>query len=166
MFKKDIGVPSTSTDIINMQVAGTSLLLVIIIGLLSLLMYFQEKKSDTFLKHRLWDKMYVILPFIIFISLIIVFIFFLTGPLSDLTQINRWIIYVLIYYTLFLINVTVLAIIHKAKKDAISNENKIGYSFVWTSLETLGNLQFIRGFEGFNGIVIRSKSIILSSTQR
>lgn len=32
---------------------------------------------------------------------------------------------------------TVLAIIHKVKKDTISNENKIGYSFVWTSLGLL-----------------------------
>lgn len=137
MFKKDIGVPFSSTDIINIPMLMTSLFLVIIIGLFSLLMYFQQKKSDTFLRHRLWDKMYIIMPIIIFISLIIVFIFFLTGLLSDLTQINRWIIYVLTYYILFLINVTVLAMIHKAKKNTISNKNKIGYSFVWTSLGLL-----------------------------
>ena len=76
--------------------------------------------------------MYIIMPIIIFISLVIVFILFLAGPLSDLTQINRWIIYVLIYYILFLINVTVLAVIHKTKKNTISNENKISYSFIWT----------------------------------
>ncbi|WP_449355541.1 hypothetical protein ACUL41_06280 [Virgibacillus natechei] len=137
LFKKDIGVPFSSTDAINTPMLMTSLFLVIIIGLLSLLMYFQEKKSDTFLKHRLWDKMYIILPVVIFISLVIVLILFLTGPLSEVRPLNRWIIYVLIYYMLFLINATVLAIIHKAKGDTISNENKIGYSFVWTSLGLL-----------------------------
>lgn len=137
MFKKDIGVPFSSTDVINIPMLMTSLFIVIIIGLISSMMYFQEKKSDTFLKHRLWDKMYIIMPIIIFISLIIVFILFLTGPLSDLTQINRWIIYVLIYYILFLINVTVLAVIHKTKKNNISNEEKISYSFIWTAVGLL-----------------------------
>ncbi|WP_240378131.1 hypothetical protein [Bacillus piscicola] len=137
IFKKDIGVSPSSTNVINMQVIGTSLFLIVTIGLFSLLMYFQVKKSNTFLKHRLWEKMYVILPVIFLISLIVVFILFLTEPLSDLTQISRWIIYVLIYYLLFLMNVTVLAIIHKVKKKTMPNENKIGYSFVWTSLGLL-----------------------------
>ena len=137
MFKKDVGVPVSSTDVINIPMLMTALFLVIIIGLLSLLMFFQTKKSDTFLKHRLWDKMYIILPVIFLISLIIIFVLFLTGPLSDLTQINRWLIYLLLYYILFLINVTVLAIIHKTKRNTISIENKIGYSFAWSSIGLL-----------------------------
>ncbi|TMN22959.1 hypothetical protein FH966_08765 [Lentibacillus cibarius] len=137
MFKKDIGVPFSSTDVINIPMLMTALFLVIVIGLFSLMMYFQTKKSDTFLRHSLWDKMYIIMPVIFGISVIIVFILFLTGPLSEVTQINRWIIYALIYYILFLINATVLAIVHNAKKNTISNENKIGYSFVWTSLGLL-----------------------------
>ncbi len=137
MFKTDIGVPFSSSDVINTSVLMTSLFVVVIIGLLSLVMYFQTKKSDTFLRHRLWDKMYIIMPVIIILSLVVVFIFFLAGPLSEITQSNRWVIYVLIYYVSFLINAAVLALIHKAKKDTISNENKIGYSFVWTSLGLL-----------------------------
>ncbi len=112
----------------------TALFLVIIIGLLSLVMYFQVKKSDTFLKHRLWEKMYIVMPVIVFMSLVIVMILFLTGPLSEVTQSNRWLIYVVMYYMLFVINITVLAVIHKVKQNTISNESKIGYSFVWTSL--------------------------------
>lgn len=115
----------------------TALFLVIIIGLLSLFMYFQVKKSDTFLKHRLWDKMYVVMPVIFFISLVIVMILFLTGPLSEVTQSNRWLIYAVMYYMLFVINMTVLAVIHKVKKNTISNEHKISYSFVITSLGLL-----------------------------
>lgn len=137
MFKKNIAVPFSSANIINKQLLMTSLFLIIIIGLLNLLMYCQVKKSDTFLKHKLWDKMYIILFVIFFISLIVIFSLLLTGPLSDLTQINRWLIYALLYYILFLINVTVLAFIHKAKKNTIPNENKIGYSFVWTSVGLL-----------------------------
>ncbi|GAB4074270.1 hypothetical protein GCM10028778_17730 [Barrientosiimonas marina] len=40
-------------------------------------------------------------------------------------------------HILFLINATVLAIVHNAKKNTISNETKIGYSFVWTLLGLL-----------------------------
>lgn len=100
-------------------------------------MYFQMKKSDTFLKHRLWDKMYVIMPVIVFMSLVIVMILFLTGPLSEVTQSNRWLIYALIYYMLFVFNMTVLAVIHKVKMNTRSSEYKIGYSFVWTSIGLL-----------------------------
>ncbi|SFB08001.1 hypothetical protein SAMN04488072_106236 [Lentibacillus halodurans] len=134
IFKKDIGIPFSSTNAINTSMLMTCLFLVVTIGLLSLLMYFQTKKSGTFLKHRLWDKMYIIIPVVFAISLVVVFIFFLAGPLSEVTQSNRWIVYVLIYYILFLINATVLAIIHKAKQNTISNENKVTYSFIWTSL--------------------------------
>lgn len=134
MFKKDIGVSISSSNEINIPMLMTFLFIVLIIGLISLFLYFQTKKSNTFLKHRLWDKMHIILPAVFIVSLIVIFSFFLIDPLSDITQSNRWIMYVLIYYILFLINTLVLAIIHKAKKNTISNENKVAYSFVWTSL--------------------------------
>lgn len=137
MFSKDIGVPFSSTNALQTPVLMTSIFLVVIIGLFSLAMYFQVKKSHTFLKHRLWGKMYIIMPIIIGISLIGVFILFLVEPLSVVIQSNRWMIYVFIYYTLYLINVTVLSMIHKVKGDTISNKNKIYYSFIWTSLGLL-----------------------------
>ncbi|GAA0437782.1 hypothetical protein GCM10008983_13410 [Lentibacillus halophilus] len=77
------------------------------------------------------------MPILFVISVMVVVSVFLITPLSDLTQNNRWIIYVLSYYVLFLIHITVLAMIHKAKKNTISNENKVAYSFVWTSLGLL-----------------------------
>lgn len=117
-----------------MPMVMTFLFMAVVIGLLSLLMYFQTKKSNTFLKHPLWEKMYVLMPALFILSLIVIFAFFLIDPLSSLGENNRWIIYVLIYYTLFLVNVMVLAIIHKVKKNTISNGNKIKFSFVWTTL--------------------------------
>src|SRR5690625_4476294 len=113
MFKKDIAVPFSTSAGINMPMVMTFLFMAVVIGLLSLLMYFQTKKSNTFLKHPLWEKMYVLMPALFILSLIVIFAFFLIDPLSSLAENNRWIIYVLIYYTLFLVNVMVLAIIHK-----------------------------------------------------
>lgn len=134
IFKQEIGVSFSASDGINKPMLMTVLFYIVVMSLLSLLMYFQTKKSDTFLKHQLWEKMYIINPIILIISLIIVITFLLIEPLNDLVQNNRWIIYTLFYYILFLINATTLAIIHKVKKNNISNKNKIIYSFIWTSL--------------------------------
>ncbi|PAV31617.1 hypothetical protein CIL05_02880 [Virgibacillus profundi] len=134
IFKEEIAIPFSSSMETNTPMLITFLFVVTVIGLLSLLMYFQTKKSDTFLKHPLWDKMHILMPFLFVISLIVIFSFFLIEPLSDLVQNNRWMIYVLFYYVLFLINATVLSIIHKTNRNRISNENKVKFSFVWTSL--------------------------------
>ncbi len=77
------------------------------------------------------------MPIIVFFSLVIVMILFLAGALSEVTQGNRWLIYAVMYYMLFVINMTVLAFIHKIKKNTVSNEHKISYSFVITSLGLL-----------------------------
>lgn len=133
-FKMNIAVPVSSPDVVNKPMILTAGFLIVLIGLFSLIMYFQTKKSDTFLQQRLWDKMYVIIPILLAILLIGFVILFLTGILNAVIDSNRWIIYSFIYATLFLINVTVLTIIHKIKKNLIPNETKIAYSFIWTSL--------------------------------
>jgi len=134
IYKKDIAVPFSSSTEVNIPMLMTFLFIVVVIGSLSLILYFQTKKSDTFLKHPLWDKMHILMPIIFVISLVVIFSIFLIEPLSNFAQNNRWIIYVLIYYILFLINVLVLTFIHNAKKNTISNENKVKFSFIWTTL--------------------------------
>lgn len=134
LFKTEIAVPFSSSSGISTQRIMTFLFIVVVVGLLSLLMYCQTKKSDTFLKHRLWDKMHILMPFFFIISLVVIFSILLIDPLNEIVQNNRWLIYILIYYVLFLVNVMVLAFIHRAKKHTISNEDKVKYSFIWTSL--------------------------------
>lgn len=134
LFKTDIAVPFSSSNEVNTSMLMTFLFIVVIIGSLSLLLYFQTKKSATFLRHRLWDKMYILMPIFFVISLVVLFSVFLIDPLSSIVQNNRWLIYILLYYVLFIINVIVLAFIHQAKKQTISNGNKIKLSFIWTSL--------------------------------
>ncbi|MBY7141939.1 hypothetical protein KFZ56_02320 [Virgibacillus sp. NKC19-3] len=130
MFTHDIGQSVASRNAISTTGIMTYLFMVVVIGLLSLLMYFLTKKSDTFLKHRLWEKMHMLIPMLLLVSLVGLFSFFLIDPLSDMMQNHRWVIYVFFYYILFLILTTDLAIIHKAKRNAVSNEMKVVYSFV------------------------------------
>lgn len=133
-FKAEIAVPFSSSGGISTQRIMTFLFIVVAVGLLSLLMYCQTKKSDTFLKHQLWDKMHILMPFFFIISLVVIFSILLIDPLNEIVQNNRWLIYILIYYVLYVVNVMVLAFVHQVKKQTISNENKIQYSFIWTLL--------------------------------
>ncbi|ASK61604.1 hypothetical protein CFK37_05195 [Virgibacillus phasianinus] len=63
IYKKDIAVPFSSSTEVNIPMLMTFLFIVVVIGSLSLILYFQTKKSDTFLKHPLWDKMHILMPF-------------------------------------------------------------------------------------------------------
>ena len=137
LFKTDISASFSSSNEVDATKLIILLFIIVVIGLLSLLMYFETKKSKTFLKHSLWDKMHMIMLFFFVISLVIIFSVFMIDPFSSMVQNNRWFIYILLYYVLFLINVIVLAFIHRSRKQTISNENKIKYSFIWTSISLI-----------------------------
>lgn len=109
----------------------------ILIGssLISLFLIFHSKKSDRFLSHPLWEKMNILLAFLLILSILLFIIAAIFTPLSDVIVTNRWILYLFIFYFLFLLNLFVLSIIHKVKKD-LSKEKKIELSFVWTVLTT------------------------------
>jgi len=102
-------------------------------SLISLFLIFHSKKSDRFLSHPLWDKMNILLGVLFILSILIFISVAVFTPLSDVILTNRWILYLFIFYFLFLLNLFVLSIIHKAKKD-LSKEKKIELSFVWTVL--------------------------------
>lgn len=105
----------------------------ILIGssLISLFLIFHSKKSDRFLSHPLWEKMNILLAFLFIISILLFIIAAIFTPLSDVIAINRWILYLFIFYFLFLLNLFVLSVIHKVKKN-LSKEKKIELSFIWT----------------------------------
>lgn len=132
LFKTEIAIPASESMEANGSEVMTFLFIIAVIGLLSLLMYFQTKKSHTFLKQPLWDKMYILMPVLFAISFIL--IFFLIDSVSNIIESHRWLLYILFYYMLFLINLMVLAFIYKLKKNTIPNENKIIFSFIWTTL--------------------------------
>lgn len=107
----------------------------ILIGssLISLFLIFHSKKSDRFLSHPLWEKMNILLAFLFILSILIFIVSVIFTPLSDVIATNRWILYLAIFYFLFLLNLFVLSIIHKVKRN-LSKEKKIELSFVWTVL--------------------------------
>ncbi|SET50608.1 hypothetical protein SAMN05421676_105129 [Salinibacillus kushneri] len=133
-FKEDvaISVNASNVDAFILMLERITFL-IIIIGLFSFILYFQTKKSDTFLTHSLWDKMPVILTIILLLSFIGIFVVFLSDPLNQLFQSQRWLMYCILYYFLFVFHMLVLSIIHKTRKQA-KNQVKIQSSFLFTVL--------------------------------
>ncbi|PEZ74734.1 hypothetical protein CN380_23525 [Bacillus sp. AFS017274] len=133
-FKNDMATSISSNTIITVQMLMTLLFITVVIGLFSLCMFFQSKKSNTFLLHPIWQKMHIIISFLLVISIVIFISAFFISPLSEVIQSSRSILFITIYYFIFLINVLVLSIINKIKKNTISNSKKIKSSFIWTVL--------------------------------
>jgi len=129
-FKENISTLMSTSSLMPMLL--TLVFITITIFLFSLFLIFQSKKSITFLVHPIWRKMHIIILFILVISIIIFISSFLLIPLGEVVQNNRWILYIIIYYFLFLMNILVLSIVHKRLNRNTSNEKKIELSFLWT----------------------------------
>lgn len=134
IFKSDAAIPINSNNEPHSFMLWMILFFIVVNILLSLIMYFQTKKSETFLMHRLWDKAHILMPVLFVLSLIVIMVLFIFDPINQLIQVNRWIMYLLLYYLLFLFNLIILAIVNKLKGNTTSNGNKIKISFVWTSV--------------------------------
>lgn len=105
----------------------------IVVGcsLISLFLIFHSKKSDRFLSHPLWNKMGGLIVLVFALSAVLIISAFVFTSLTDFITTNRWLLYGIVYYFLFLANLFVLSIVHKVKKH-VSTETKIELSFLWT----------------------------------
>lgn len=128
------GTFASSLLVISFIVLGSSLI--------SLFLIFHSKKSDQFLSHPLWNKMPILIIIFFTLSFIIFMIAFFAFSLETFILVNRWFLYVLAYYFLFLLNIFVLSIIHKIKKE-LSKERKIELSFIFTVLGLILLIFFI-----------------------
>lgn len=111
-------------------------------SLISLFLIFHSKKSDRFLSHPLWNKMPILIIFFFTLSFIIFMVAFFVFSIEDFVLANRWFVYLLAYYFLFLLNIFVLSIIHKVKKE-LTKEKKVELSFVFTVLGLILLIFFI-----------------------
>ena len=136
-FSSKIAVPSISA---NQQGILTLSFILIVVGLLSLLLFFQTKKSETFLVHRLWQKMPILL--LIILSVSIVAMIALVNPITELVERFRFVLYVIIYYIIYLTNLLVVSFVHKNADSSTTNERKVSTGFWWTCFIFVA-LQFI-----------------------
>lgn len=129
LFKYDF----TSTKINpNQQLVLSLSFIIIVVGFVSLLFYFQTRKSRTFLVHRLWHKMHQVIMIILILSIIILIA--AANPIMALVESFRVTFYFIIYYFVYLTNLLVLIFVHKNSKSTLSNGKKVSTAFWWTCL--------------------------------
>lgn len=84
----------------------------------------------------------ILIIFLFTLSFIIFMVAFFVFSIEDFVLANRWFVYLLAYYFLFLLNIFVLSIIHKVKKE-LTKEKKVELSFVFTVLGLILLIFFI-----------------------
>ncbi len=126
----------------NQQLALTLSFLFIVIGFISLLLYFQTKKSVLFLTHPLWDKMNVIVIIILVLSMIVFVI--AANPVMALVERFRFMLYIFIYYFVYLVNLLVLSFVHKYAKPTTTKAQKVATAF-WSTCFLVVFIQFVLG---------------------
>lgn len=90
-----------------------------------LVLNYAKEHSDKFMKHKIWNKMFIVIFILMAVSFSGFITLFFTTPLESLISSHQWIMFIIIYYFLFLINLFVLSLIHKVVSRSMSNEKKI-----------------------------------------
>lgn len=99
-----------------------------------LIFNYAEKRPDEFMRHKIWDKMFIIILILLAISVLIFIIVFFTTPLESLISSQPWIMFFVMYYFLFLINLFVLSLIHKVMLKQMAIRKNLMITWVGSSL--------------------------------
>ncbi|WP_339148926.1 hypothetical protein [Sutcliffiella sp. BMC8] len=98
------------------------------------LLYNYAKYKKQFMQHRLWNKMSIILlVWLLFSFGLFILLFFIT-PLQDLLNQQAWLMFMVIYYFLFFINLFILSIVHKVGDSSVKVEKKLVITWIGSSL--------------------------------
>lgn len=125
-YSLNIGNALTSGAISSMLIVLTFILLST--SLIHLFFVFHSKKSERFLSHPLWNKMNVLSGLLLTFSVAAFIIVSVFTSLNDWVMDDRWILYGIIYFFLFLYSLFVLSVVHKVKQRS-AKETKIEISF-------------------------------------
>ena len=98
------------------------------------LIYNYAKKEEEFMKHKIWNKMFIIILGWLMISFIVFILLFFTTPLGDLISLHPWIMFIVVYYFLFIINLFVLSIVHIVVDISMKLEKKLLITWASSSL--------------------------------
>ncbi|MGM0896977.1 MAG: hypothetical protein ACQEV0_03705 [Bacillota bacterium] len=125
-YSLNIGNALTSGAISSMLIVLTFILLST--SFIHLFFIFHSKKSERFLAHPLWNKMTVLAGLLLAFSVAAFIIVSVFTSLNDWIMDDRWILYGIIYFFLFLYSLFVLSVVHKVKQNS-AKETKIEISF-------------------------------------
>ncbi|QMT16825.1 hypothetical protein H1Q58_12740 [Planococcus maritimus] len=125
-FSLSIGHVLASGTTSGMLVVLTFILLST--SMIHLFFVFHSKKSERFLSHPLWNKMNVLSGLLLAFSIAVFIAISVFTSLNDWITDNRWILYGIFYFFMFLYSLFVLSVVHKVKRSS-AKETKIEISF-------------------------------------
>lgn len=98
------------------------------------LIYNYAKKEENFMQHKVWHKMYFFIIGWLMVSFILFILLFFATPLGELISSHPWIMFIVAYYFLFVINLFVLSIVHNIVDISMKLEKKIFMTWAGSSL--------------------------------
>lgn len=105
-----------------------------IITFFYLILLFEAKKEKSFLNHSIWANMSKNCVVIGILSTILFMVGVTVGPLVDLVEMWRPLLYVFLIYFLLLVFLFIFSIEKGKQKNSKQHERSIHISFVWTLL--------------------------------
>jgi len=112
----------------------TILLISIILLACNQLLYNYAKKETKFMQHPIWNKMFIILLLWLMISFLTFILLFFMTPLGGFFSKHAWLMFIVVYYFLFFINLFVLSMVHKLIETSVKIEKKLLITWVSSSL--------------------------------
>ncbi|MBB4827127.1 threonine/homoserine/homoserine lactone efflux protein [Sporosarcina luteola] len=106
----------------------------ILLFVCNLLLYNYARKEENFMQHKIWNKMFILILGWLMISFILFIVMFFTTPLDDLLSLHPWMMFIVIDYFLFFINLFVLSVVHILVDRSMKIEKKIVITWASSSL--------------------------------
>ncbi|MGM8214966.1 hypothetical protein ACLIA0_05245 [Bacillaceae bacterium W0354] len=107
----------------------------IILFVFNQLIYNYANKEEDFMQHKVWDKMFIVIFLWLAISFFLFILLFFVTPLDSLLLSHPWIMFIVVYYFLFFMNLLILSIVHIAVDHSVSVVKKI--VLTWSSASLL-----------------------------
>lgn len=98
------------------------------------LLYNYAMYKKQFMQHPLWNKMSIILLVWLMISFVLFIVLFFIAPLQSILNQYAWLMFIVIYYFLFFLNLFILSIVHKVMDSSVKVEKKLVVTWVSSSL--------------------------------
>lgn len=94
------------------------------------LLFYYSQAHAGFMKHRIWNKMSLVIFIWLMLSSVILMTLFMLTPLPDLLQDHLWMMYCIGIYFLFIMNLLVLSVVHRLVEPETAAERKLIYTWV------------------------------------
>ncbi|MET3576870.1 hypothetical protein ACFFIY_13830 [Bhargavaea ullalensis] len=94
------------------------------------LLFHYSQANPGFMKHRIWNKMSLVIVLWLLVSSVILVVLLMVTPLPDLIQDHLWMMYLIGIYFLFIMNLLALSVVHRLVEPQTTAERKLIYTWI------------------------------------